>query len=127
MARGAGGNGPRVSGAVGGAGVDKQDCEVTIEGNMLYVKGEKRFERTDRDSTCHVMEHIYGVFERVITLPADVDPDRAETSRENGVLTVHLPRLGSGKGQPIPCRIDSRIAAHPCKTAPRRLTGMFSA
>lgn len=82
-------------------GVDKQDCEVTIDGNMLYMKGEKRFERTNHDSTYHVMERVYGVFERVIPLPGNVDPDRAEASCKNGVLTVHLPKLDSGKGRLI--------------------------
>lgn len=83
-------------------GVDKEDCEVTIDGNMLYMKGEKRFERVNGDSTYHVMERVYGVFERVIPLPGNVDPDRAEASCRNGVLTVRLPKLNSGKGRLIP-------------------------
>ncbi|MCZ4313887.1 Hsp20/alpha crystallin family protein [Comamonadaceae bacterium G21597-S1] len=37
-------------------GLDKDDCEITIDGNMLHARGEKRFERETSDSTCHVME-----------------------------------------------------------------------
>lgn len=50
-------------------GVDKEDCRITIDGNMLYLSGEKRYERETHDSTYHVMERAYGSFQRSITLP----------------------------------------------------------
>lgn len=75
-------------------GMDKNDCRITIEGNLLHLSGEKRFERDTEDSTYHVMERAYGAFERTIALPRNVDIDRAEASVRNGVLTVRLPKLG---------------------------------
>jgi HSP20 family protein len=83
-------------------GMDKKDCQITIEGNMLYLKGEKRFERTRDDSTYHVMERAYGVFQRAIPLPREVDADNAEADYTNGVLTVRLPKRGGEKGRLLP-------------------------
>ena len=73
-------------------GLDKDDCEITIDGNMLHVRGEKRFERETSDSTYHVMERAYGSFQRAIALPRNVRADKASASFRNGVLTVRLPK-----------------------------------
>jgi len=78
-------------------GMDKEDCRITIEGNTLYLSGEKRFERETHDSTYHVMERAYGSFQRTIPLPRNVDIDKAEASYKNGVLTVRLPKAGVGE------------------------------
>ena len=83
-------------------GMDKKDCQITIDGNMLYLKGEKRFERARDDSTYHVMERAYGVFQRAIPLPCEVDADNAEADYTNGVLTVRLPKRDGEKGRLIP-------------------------
>lgn len=77
-------------------GMDKSDCRISIEGNTLYVSGEKRFERETHDSTYHVMERAYGAFQRAIPLPGNVDIDQAEANYKKGVLTVRLPKTGGG-------------------------------
>lgn len=73
-------------------GLDKADCRITIDGNMLTIEGEKRFERETRDSTYHVMERAYGSFRRVVPLPRNVRADAASARFHNGVLTVRLPK-----------------------------------
>jgi HSP20 family protein len=83
-------------------GMEKEDFEVTVDGNMLYLKGEKRFERATNDSTYHMMERAYGWFQRAIPLPGEVPGDKAEASYTNGVLTVRLPKLEGVKGRIIP-------------------------
>ena len=75
-------------------GMDKDDCQITIEGNTLHLSGEKRFERETSDSTYHVMERAYGSFQRAIPLPRNVNIDKAQASFKNGVLTVRLPKEG---------------------------------
>ncbi len=82
-------------------GMDKDDCRITIEGNMLYLSGEKRFERETHESTYHVMERAYGSFQRAIPLPGNVDIDQAAASYKNGVLTVRLPKTGAASGKSI--------------------------
>lgn len=83
-------------------GMEKEDCRVTIEGNMLHLVGEKRFERETGDSTYHVMERAYGAFRRSIPLPHSVNIDKAEARYRNGVLTVRLPKEGGGKARSVP-------------------------
>ncbi|MBA4142106.1 MAG: Hsp20/alpha crystallin family protein [Nitrosospira sp.] len=83
-------------------GMEKKDCQATIDGNMLYLRGEKRVERVRDNSIYHVTERAYGIFERAIPLPCNVDADNAEANYKNGVLTVRLPKLGGEKGRLIP-------------------------
>jgi len=82
-------------------GIDKKDCRITIEGNVLYVSGEKRYERETRDSTYHVMERAYGAFQRTIPLPRNVDADKAEASYRNGVLSIRLPKLDGERSRAV--------------------------
>lgn len=74
-------------------GLDKDDCEIVIDGNMLRLSGSKQFERDTDRSTYHLMERAYGTFERNIMLPRNVDIDKAQAHFKNGVLTVRLPKL----------------------------------
>lgn len=83
-------------------GLEKDDCRIVIEGNMLHLSGEKRFERETDDSTYHVMERAYGAFQRSIVLPRNVNIDRAQASFKNGVLTVRLPKEGGDSVKSIP-------------------------
>lgn len=83
-------------------GIDKDDCRITIDGNMLHVSGEKHYERETIDSTYHVMERAYGVFERSIPLPRNVDGDKAVATCRNGVLTVRLPKQERERVRSVP-------------------------
>lgn len=74
-------------------GMEKEDFKITIEGNMLYLSGEKRYERESHNRTYHVMECAYGSFQRSIPLPRSVDADNAQASYKNGVLNIRLPKL----------------------------------
>lgn len=83
-------------------GMEKEDCRIVIEGNLLQVSGEKRLARETRGSTYHVMERAYGAFQRAIPLPRNVDADKAEATYKNGVLTVRLPKAAGESGKTIP-------------------------
>lgn len=82
-------------------GIGKEDCEITIDGNILRIRGEKRAEREFIGGAYYVMERAYGSFERTVPLPRYVDPGKAEASFHNGVLTVHLPKLPESEPQRI--------------------------
>lgn len=83
-------------------GMEKENCRVTIEDNMLCLSGEKHFERETGDSTYHVMERAYGAFQRTIPLPRNVDASKAEASYKNGVLSIRLPKVAGESGKTIP-------------------------
>lgn len=82
-------------------GLGKDDCEITIDGNMLRLSGSKQLERETDNSTYHLTERAYGTFQRTIVLPRSVDTDKAKASFKNGVLTVRLPKLGAGGSKSI--------------------------
>ena len=71
-------------------GLDEKDFEVTLSGDTLVLKGEKREEHEDRAQGWR--ERRYGAFERTIPLPVEVDEDKVEATFDKGVLTVVLPR-----------------------------------
>jgi len=82
-------------------GMEKEDFSITVEGNLLYLSGEKRYERESRDSTYHIMERAYGSFRRSIPLPHNVDADGAQASYKNGVLSIRLPKVVSESSRTI--------------------------
>ena len=74
------------------AGVEKDDLEISIYGNLLRIRGEKHSTAEQEGKIYHLMERAYGRFERTIPLPHDVDDGAAEVSVADGVVTVILPK-----------------------------------
>jgi len=73
-------------------GLDEKDVEVTLSGDTLTIKGEKKVERQDEKKGFYLSERSYGSVFRAIPLPSGVDTDKAEAKFKNGVLTVTLPK-----------------------------------
>jgi HSP20 family protein len=75
-------------------GVTEQDIDVSLDDDVLTIRGEKKFERTDDKENFHFVERSYGTFQRSLRLPFPVDPEQVQASFENGVLTVTVPKIG---------------------------------
>lgn len=75
-------------------GVTEQDIEVSLDDDVLTIRGEKRFERKDDKENFHFIERSYGTFQRSLRLPYAVDSEEVQASFENGVLTVTVPKTG---------------------------------
>jgi HSP20 family protein len=75
-------------------GVTEQDIDVSLDDDVLTIRGEKKFERKDDKENFHFVERSYGTFQRSLRLPFPVDPDQVQASFENGVLTVTVPKTG---------------------------------
>ena len=73
-------------------GVGEDDIDVSLNDDVLTIRGEKKFERKDDKENYHFMERSYGTFQRSLRLPFPVDPEQVKASFENGVLTVSLPK-----------------------------------
>lgn len=73
-------------------GIKQEDINLEISNNTLTVSGEKNQEKEDQGKDYYRMERSYGTFQRVLSLPDDVDQDRIKASFDNGVLTVTTPR-----------------------------------
>ena len=73
-------------------GLDEKDLEVSILDNSLRIKGDKREEHEEEKGDVFHCERQYGMFERVIPLPAEVDADKVKAAFKKGVLKVTLPK-----------------------------------
>jgi HSP20 family protein len=71
-------------------GMNREDFELTIENNVLTLRGERRFEKKDETDNYHRVERSYGAFSRSFTLPQTVSPENATAEYKNGVLRVAL-------------------------------------
>jgi HSP20 family protein len=85
-------------------GMNKADLDVSIHGNALRIRGEKRSESDHHDKKYHLMERAFGQFERIIALPLNVDGADAEVSYKDGILTVILAKSESSPPRQIPVR-----------------------
>jgi HSP20 family protein len=90
-------------------GVAEKDVEVTLNDDILTIRGEKRAERQEERENLHISERSFGTFQRSMRLPFPVEPDQVKADFQNGVLTVTLPKgktqersrriqIGSGSG-----------------------------
>jgi len=82
-------------------GVDKKDLDVTVTGNSVSIRGSTRHEEKEEKGDYYRCEISRGAFARVVPLPADVDPDQAKSSFDNGVLELTLPKVKSAKRRTI--------------------------
>ncbi|MBO0695311.1 MAG: Hsp20/alpha crystallin family protein [Verrucomicrobia bacterium] len=73
-------------------GVEAKDIDVTVEDSMLTIKGEKKYEREEKEKGQYRMERSYGSFRRAIELPAEVDESKAKAEFKKGVLRLTLPK-----------------------------------
>jgi HSP20 family protein len=73
-------------------GVDEKDVDVTIEDNILRIKGEKKSESENTDEHFYRFESSYGNFERVLRLPDAIDSDACKVKFKNGILSLEIPK-----------------------------------
>ncbi len=78
-------------------GIDPKDLDISLNGRLLTIKGEKRSEHEEKKENYHKIERKYGSFSRTIDLPADIDSDKVEALYKDGVLKIILPKTESGK------------------------------
>jgi HSP20 family protein len=73
-------------------GVKKEDVDISIRGEMLTIKGERKAEAQVKEEEYHRCEVCYGSFSRSLSLPAAVDSDKVEATYEDGMLEIRLPK-----------------------------------
>jgi HSP20 family protein len=71
-------------------GLEEKDIEISISGDMLTLRGEKREEKKEQDKNRYLSERTYGSFQRCFSLPDTVDRDKVEADLRKGVLTITL-------------------------------------
>jgi HSP20 family protein len=87
-------------------GLEAKDLEISMSGNTLTIKGEKKQEKEEKDEHRHVVERAYGAFARVVELPAPVAPEKVKAAFRSGVLTITLPKTDEAKRKAIPIKVE---------------------
>ncbi|OGR26813.1 MAG: molecular chaperone [Desulfobacca sp. RBG_16_60_12] len=82
-------------------GMDAKDINISVTGDVLTIKGEKKSEREEKEENYHVVERSYGSFSRSLALPGAVDLDKIEAKYDKGVLTVTCPKKEEVKPKAI--------------------------
>lgn len=82
-------------------GIDPQNINITLTGDVLAIKGEKKSEREETKESYHLVERSYGSFSRSLTLPAAVNADKIDAKYEKGVLTITCPKKEKVKPKAI--------------------------
>ena len=80
-------------------GVEEKDLELAVDDGVLSVKGEKRYEKEEKDKKKNVIrvERAYGAFQRSLSLPSEVDERKISAAFANGVLKVVVPKKEGAK------------------------------
>lgn len=77
-------------------GVEAKDIRISVEGDVLSIRGEKKQDKEDKDERYHRVERSWGSFMRSVRLPFGVQRDEVKAAFKNGVLTVTLPKAAPG-------------------------------
>ena len=82
-------------------GVSEKDVTVSITGDLLTIKGERRWNEEAKDRQYLHTERVYGQFERLVQLPMAVQGDKVKATYRDGVLTITLPKAEELKPREI--------------------------
>ncbi len=86
------------------AGVKPEDLDVSINNDMVSIRGERKNEEQVHEENYYYQECYWGNFSRSVILPVDVLAEKAEASMKNGILTIRLPKADNTKTKKIQVR-----------------------
>ena len=82
-------------------GIEAKDLDISIDGRLLTIRGEKKQEQKEKEETYYRVERSYGYFKRTIELPAEVHANKVDASYKRGVLKMKLRKLKESKTKRI--------------------------
>ena len=85
--------------------VKKEAVTVTVENGVLQIRGERNFEKTEKDKKYHRIERAYGSFYRSFTMPEDADESKISADFKDGVLTVRLAKSEKARPKSIEVKV----------------------
>jgi len=90
-------------------GIEEKDLDIRVENNTLTVKGERKFEKEEKEENFHRIERRYGSFYRAFTLPSTVDNEHINASYKNGVLVLELSKKPEAQPKQIKVNVGGQI------------------
>jgi HSP20 family protein len=88
-------------------GIKQEDVDVRLENNTLTVRGERNFEKEEKEENFHRIERRYGSFARSFSLPTTLDSEKIQAKYENGVLKIEIAKRAEAKPKQIKVNIGS--------------------
>jgi HSP20 family protein len=82
-------------------GISEKEVTVSITGDVLTLKGERKWDKELKDESYHRLERTYGRFERSMPLPVPVQADKVKATYRNGLLEIKLPKAEEVKSKEI--------------------------
>jgi len=92
-------------------GIPEKDLDVSVENNTLTVKGERKFEKEEKEENFHRIERRYGSFFRAFTLPATVETENIDAKYEDGLLKLELKKKPEAQPKQIKVKVNKSLAA----------------
>ena len=92
-------------------GIEEKDLDVRVENHTLTVKGERKFEKEEKEENFHRIERRYGSFYRAFTLPHTVDTENVAASYNAGVLKLELKKKPEAQPKQIKVNVGKSLAA----------------
>jgi HSP20 family protein len=87
-------------------GLEAKDIEISLEDDILHIKGERKFTDEVKEENYHRIERAYGYFERNVPLPRKVDKDKVAATVTDGVLKIEMPKAEETKPRQIPIKVE---------------------
>jgi HSP20 family protein len=92
-------------------GIEEKDLDVQVENHTLTVKGERKFEKEEKEENFHRIERRFGSFYRAFTLPSTVDTENVDAKYEAGVLKLELKKKPEAQPKQIKVNVGKPLAA----------------
>jgi HSP20 family protein len=86
------------------AGVKAEDIEISINDDVVTVKGQRKQEKEVKNDDYYVQECYWGAFSRSVILPVAVNVDKSNAKLKDGILTVTLPKAKSSRSKKLKVR-----------------------
>lgn len=86
-------------------GINEEDLDIRVENNTLTVRGQRKFEKEEKEENFHRIERRYGSFARSFTLPSTLDTENVQAKYESGVLRIDLAKRAEAKPKQIKVNI----------------------
>jgi HSP20 family protein len=87
-------------------GVSKDDVKITVQDNVLTIRGEKKQEKESKGANYHRVERSFGAFQRSFSLPATVQATKVDAKYNNGILSITLPKAEEAKPKEIEIHVN---------------------
>jgi HSP20 family protein len=104
-------------------GIEEKDLDIRVENNTLTVKGERKFEKDEKEENFHRIERRYGSFYRAFTLPTTIDPENVTAGYNNGILKLELSKKPEAQPKQIKVNVGGSAKLEERKIEEPELVG----